>query len=373
MSSSTASLLALASMVTSAAAAYQGFNYGSTFSDGSFKVQSDFESDFKTAAGLQGTDGAFTSARLFTMVQGGTPNDPISAIPAAISTKTSLLLGLWASAGQQSFNNEITALARTIESYCAQLDGLVVGISVGSEDLYRNSPIGIEAGEYAGANPDTLVGYIKQVRDTIQGSCLSKVTIGHVDTWTAYVNASNQAVIDAVDWVGMDAYPYFESTRANSIAEGRSNFQSAYDQTRSAAGGKEVWVTETGWPVSGKTVGQGVPSLDNARTYWRQVGCSLFGKINTWWYTLQDSAPTTPNPSFGVVGSDLSTAAVYDLSCEGVNTTPFNSPTARSIGARDAEDGSEGVDSNVPGQGSRSSTSSLGAGALALVLAMAMV
>lgn len=65
---STGTLLALAGAVASAQAAYQGFNYGNTFTDGSAKAQSDFEAEFKTAAGLAGTNGAFTSARLYTMV-----------------------------------------------------------------------------------------------------------------------------------------------------------------------------------------------------------------------------------------------------------------------------------------------------------------
>lgn len=60
-------LLALALSLATADAAYQGFNYGSTNSDGSYKQQSDFENEFKTAKNLVGTSG-FTSARLYTMI-----------------------------------------------------------------------------------------------------------------------------------------------------------------------------------------------------------------------------------------------------------------------------------------------------------------
>lgn len=65
---SSSRLFALAAAVSTANAAFQGFNYGATFSDGRVKTQSDFEAEFKTAAGLEGTNGAFTSARLYTMV-----------------------------------------------------------------------------------------------------------------------------------------------------------------------------------------------------------------------------------------------------------------------------------------------------------------
>lgn len=81
------------------------------------------------------------------------------------------------------------------------------------------------------------------------------------------------------------------------------------------AQGKPVWITETGWPVSGPTEAQAVASAANARAFWEAVGCNtLFDKINTWWFQLDDY-PTTPIPAFGVVGTAISTTPLYDLSC----------------------------------------------------------
>ncbi|OLN88252.1 putative glucan endo-1,3-beta-glucosidase eglC 1 [Colletotrichum chlorophyti] len=317
-------------LAASTASAFQGFNYGSTFTDGRAKTQSDFESEFKAAASLEGTNGAFTSARLYTMVQGGSTNDPISAIAAAISTKTTLLLGLWASAGDAAFANELEALKRTVSQYGNQLNGLIAGISVGSEDLYRHSPTGIANGEYTGAEPETLVKYINQVREVIRNSPLSSAPLGHVDTWTAWVNGSNKAVIDACDWIGMDAYPYFENTKPNDISDSKDRWADALTATQGAVGGKPVWVTETGWPVSGKTVGAAVPSLENAKKFWDDVGCPMFGKVNVWWYTFQDASPTTPNPSFGVIGSTLTNKPLYDLSCDNANSGSSSSSAAPS-------------------------------------------
>ncbi|GIJ86562.1 hypothetical protein Asppvi_005451 [Aspergillus pseudoviridinutans] len=305
-------LVALALALATSEAAHQGFNYGSTKSDGSAKSQSDFQSEFSTAKNLVGTSG-FTSARLYTMIQGGTTNTPISAIPAAAAEDTSLLLGLWASGG--NFANEIAALKSAIADYEDDLAKLVVGISVGSEDLYRNSVDGVKANAGLGVNPDELVSYINQVRSTIAGTKLSGVSIGHVDTWTAWVNGSNSAVIDACDWLGFDGYPYFQNTMANSISDAKALFHDAVAKTEAVAKGKEVWITETGWPVSGKTENLAVANLANAKTYWDEVGCPLFGKTNTWWYILQDASPVTPNPSFGIVGSTLSTTPLFDLSC----------------------------------------------------------
>jgi len=325
----TSTYLSLAASAATALAATKGFNYGSTFTSGAVKVQSDFEDEFNTAKALVGTSG-FTSARLYTGIQGGTDDTVISAIPAAISTETTLLLGLWASAGQANFNFELTALTNAISQYGdAGLADLVVGISVGSEDLYRITPTGIAAKSGAGADPSTLVDYITQVRNAIKGTVLANVPVGHVDTWTAWVNGSNDAVISASDFIGMDAYPYFQNTMSNGIEDGASLFSSAYQQTLAAAGSVPVWITETGWPVSGDTENLGVPSLANAKTYWDDVGCDLlFDKVNTWWYTLQDAQDGTPDPSFGIVGSTLSDTPLFDLTCPGASSSSSASSSA---------------------------------------------
>jgi glucan endo-1,3-beta-D-glucosidase len=228
------------------------------------------------------------------------------------------------SGGQDEVNNEILALTAAIQTYGTSFTDLVVGLSVGSEDLYRNSPTGIENDSGVGANPADVVNYISQVKKALSGTPLSDVSIGHVDTWNAWTNGSNSAVIDAIDWLGVDEYPYFQNTESNSIDDAYSLFWAAYNATAGAAGGKPVWITETGWPVSGKAENLAIASLSNAQTFWDQVGCaSAFDKVNTWWYVLQDAAPTAPNPSFGLVGSSssdatLSTTPLYDLSCANV-------------------------------------------------------
>jgi len=298
----TSTLFALAASVSTASAVYKGFNYG---------AGADFENDFNTAKNLVGTSG-FTSARLYTMIQQGTTNAPTAAIQAAINTDTTLLLGLWASEAQDAFNNELAALSSAISQYGSAFTNLIAGISVGSEDLYRLTPIGAPTG--TGQQPDTLVSYIGQVRSILANAKISP-PVGHVDTYTAWINSSNSAVTAAVDFIGMDAYPYYQNTIDNSIGNANATFFSALDQTIAASTGKPVWITETGWPVSGPTDGQAVASIANAQTYWDEVGCSILGKYNTWWYTLQDAPQPATNPSFGVVGAPLSTTPLYSLTC----------------------------------------------------------
>jgi len=342
--------------VTAAAvveAANQGFNYGATNSDGSIKHQQDFLNEFNRAKNLPGTSG-FTSARLYTMVQGGTANTVSSAIPAAIASNTGLLLGLWASAGQSSFDNEVTALKNAISQYGTSFTNLIEGISVGSEDLYRNSPTGILNKSGYGAQPQDLVNYIAQVRAAIAGTAAAGKSIGHVDTWTSYVNGSNAAVINAVDWLGVDGYPYFQNTQSNGIENGASLFFESYDAVKAVSGGKDVWITETGWPVSGPTENLAVASAANAEKYWQDVACRVLGNINTYWYTLQDAYPVTPAPSFGIIGTDLNSAPLYDLTCNASTSSSSSSVVASSSTAS-----SSAVSSSTSSSSAVSSSSTL--------------
>lgn len=101
-------------------------------------------------------------------------------------------------------------MKQAITTYGQSFADIVAGISIGSEDLYRYSSDGVKADAGVGVGPSTIVSYITQARAAIAGTVLSSALVGHVDTWTAYVNGSNAAVITASDFVGMDAYPYCE-------------------------------------------------------------------------------------------------------------------------------------------------------------------
>lgn len=143
---------------------------------------------------------------------------------------------------------------------------------------------------------------------------------------------------------------WYQNTMENSISSGQSLFNSAIDQTKAAVGSKPVWVTETGWPLSGPTQNQAEASVDNAKTYWDEVGCDLFGSTNVWWYTLQDAAPDTPSPSFGIVGSTLTSQPLYDLSCN-ASSSSAPSPSVSGTAAATASGAASatGLGSGSPG------------------------
>ncbi|KJR89269.1 GPI-anchored cell wall beta-1,3-endoglucanase EglC [Sporothrix schenckii 1099-18] len=317
---------ALASAVS--AQNYLGFSTGSTKIDGSVKVQADYEAEFKAAQNLVGAPGVFNAARLYTNIQGGSATDPIEAFPAAIATNTSLLLGIWCS-GTTTIKPELTALQAGLTKYGNKLADLIIGISIGSEDLYRNSVTGVENKAGVGADPSVIVGFINDYRKAFANTALKNVPVGHVDTWNVFPNATNKAVIDAVDWIGLDEYPYYQTGQDNTIDNAANLFKAAFDASKAAVGDKPLWVTETGWPYTGMTWDKGVPSVANAKAYWDAVGCDLlFNKVPTFWYDLVDDNAGN-NESFAIT-DNLSTKARFNLTCPPPSTSASSSGAAAS-------------------------------------------
>ncbi|TVY28705.1 putative glucan endo-1,3-beta-glucosidase [Lachnellula hyalina] len=287
--------LALAATLTGANAYWKGFNVQATLADGTCKSQADWENDFNK---LQSLPGGFSSLRVYAASD---CNTLANAVPAAVATGGQILVGVWTE-DSDHFNAEKQALLSAVQQYGF---GWVVAVSVGSEDLYRGD-----------TTASTLASQIYDVRgmlSTVSGYT-TDVQVGHVDTWTAWVDSANTAVIEAADFIGTDAYPYFQNTQANSIDAAYDLFwdaiQDVKDVVNSAHPGAWVWVTESGWPTSGSTENQAVPSVDNAQQYWKTVACSAFNSGHTFWYTLEDFSAS---PSFGVLDSNGN--ALYDLSC----------------------------------------------------------
>ena len=337
--------LAAAFAAGASAQNYLGFNSGSTLPDKSAKFKKDFLAEFKTGAALEGAPGKFNSVRLYTNIQAYSQDDPIEAFEAAIETKTNILLGVWAS-GTDSIDKEINALKKALTKYGQPFVDLVIGASIGSEDLYRNSATGVANKAGIGAQPDQLVKFIKQFKDAFANTALAKVPIGHVDTWDVWVNGTNKPVLDIVDFLGVDEYPYYESGKGNDIKNSGQLFDRAYDQVLAVAGSKPVWMTETGWPVTGPDWDLAKPSVENARYYWVEVGCRrLFNKTPTFWYTLRDSNPD--NEMKFAITKDLSPKAMYDLSCP----TTFQTPSSSGPSAGGSNPSSNNTTSSSPNGG----------------------
>ncbi|KUJ06507.1 glycoside hydrolase family 17 protein [Mollisia scopiformis] len=286
--------LALAAAFTGADAYWKGFNNQANNVDGSCKSQAEYENDFNTMKSLPGY---FTSMRLYASSD---CNQLANAVPAALATGGQILVGIWTE-DDDHYAAEKQALLSVVQTYGFDW---MVAVSVGSEDLYRGD-----------APAWRIAQQIYDVRGmlSIQTGYSSNVQVGHVDTWTAWVDPNNEVVIQACDWVGTDGYPYYQGTYDNGIDNAYNLFWDSVYQVRdvvnAAHPGAWVWVTETGWPTAGASVNNAVPSIENAQAYWSQTICSSFAHGHTFVYVLQDGGDLP----FGVVDSNFN--PVYNLAC----------------------------------------------------------
>ncbi|ETS79497.1 hypothetical protein PFICI_09350 [Pestalotiopsis fici W106-1] len=367
------SVAASAVVAVASADNYFGFNSGALKDDDSAKFKADFVQEMTTAQNLVGAPVTFNAVRLYTNIQAYSTTDPIEAFEAAVETGTYLLLGIWTS-GTTSIENEMTALKAGLDQYGSELADLIIGMSIGSEDLYRNSATGVANSAGVGADPDVIVGFINDFKSAFADTLIANVPIGHVDTWDVWPNATNKPVLDAVDWIGVDEYPYYESGKGNDISNAGTLFDTAYDATLAAVGDKPVWVTETGWPYTGETWDEAVASVENAKYYWDEVGCRrLFNQVNTFWYNLRDS--NSANEMKFAITDNLSTEARFNLSCPATFDTPSSTSTgsatgtatgiltasATGTGASSTGTSSSGSSSSGSSSGSSSSASSTSA------------
>ena len=238
---------AIAAGLPTAFAGYKGFNYGANDLSGAPKSVETWEGEFNSAKTLDGVLVPFNSARLYTSIQPGTANEPLNAFEAAVNTGTTLLVGIWASAGSAQIDNEIAAIQAAVGAHGEALTNLIVGISVGSEDAYRITPLGVASNAGTGADPATLASYVSTVKSALN---IGK-PVGHVDTYNVWSNSSGwmSELLGAVDFIGMNAFPYYENTKPNNIENANATYWEDWNAVVGVVGGKPVWITETGWPT----------------------------------------------------------------------------------------------------------------------------
>lgn len=151
---------ALAAFVPSSNAYYQGFNIGANNPDGSCKTTAQWTTAFDK---LKALPQDITSVRLYASSD---CNTLANAVPAALSTGTQLLVGIWTEDAAH-FTAEKNALESAINTHGTNW---ILAVSVGSEDLYRGD-----------TTADTLAQQIYDVRGMIR-ALGSTAEVGHVDT-----------------------------------------------------------------------------------------------------------------------------------------------------------------------------------------------
>ena len=151
-------------------------------------------------------------------------------------------IGAWIGTDLVANDNQISDLIKIGKANEAEL------LIVGSEALLRND-----------VTEKQLLEYINRVKQKVPG-----IPVTYADVHS--IMLSHPAIIDAVDVVMVNYYPYWEGI---DVLRAIETIHGLHKQVVVAANGKKVIVSETGWPSAGNLVGNAVPSLENAVFHFR--------------------------------------------------------------------------------------------------------
>ena len=142
-----------------------------------------------------------------------------------------------------------------------QMQNLIAAAQNGKIDL---AIVGSEVLLRGDLSASQLIAYINQFKSAVPG-----IPVTTADVYSVLL--ANPAVMTACDMILVNYYPFWEYMPAERAT---AYIHDLHQQMIAATGGKDVIVSETGWPSDGEPNCAAVPSLDNA--------CDVFVNFVSW-------------------------------------------------------------------------------------------
>lgn len=177
--------------------------------------------------------------RTFSCTEG---NEMIPAIAKDMGLKT--MVGGWIEDDDEKNKLELENLINLAGN------GLADIVAVGNEVLYRKE-----------MSLDRLLSNIEEVKSALPNS-----KVGYVDAY--YEFCDHPELVGACDIILANCYPYWEGCHADYAL---LYIKEMFNRVSTAAGGKPVVISETGWPNAGESFGDSDPSNGNALRYFINV------------------------------------------------------------------------------------------------------
>ncbi|MFY8127568.1 MAG: glycosyl hydrolase family 17 protein [Chitinophagaceae bacterium] len=194
--------------------------------------------------------------RSFSCTEG---NEWIPRIAKQMGIKT--LVGAWLGDDDEINQKEIEGLLQLAK------EGVVDIAAVGNEVMYRKD-----------LTEEELIEFIKRVKAEIP-----HIPVGYVDAY--YEFSHRPAITELCDVILCNCYPFWEGCP---FEYSLNHMQQMYGQAKDAGGGKQVIITETGWPSMGESLKGATPSHNSARDYF----------INTQLWSKEENIPVFYFASF---------------------------------------------------------------------------
>jgi glucan 1,3-beta-glucosidase len=184
-----------------------------------------FISPERIDADLRALSQRFDCVRTYSQGQG------LSAVPAiARRHGMQVLMGIWLGRDPRANAREVAAGIATANANADVLRGVIVG----NEVLLRGE-----------LSPQTLAGYVRQVRAAVPAA----VPVTYADVWEYWLRFPQLA--GAVDYLTIHILPYWEDEPVPPEHAVRHVAQ-VYARMQQAFPGKRVMIGETGWPSAGR-------------------------------------------------------------------------------------------------------------------------
>ncbi len=168
-------------------------------------------------------------------------------------------------------------LSSSAATNTSEINALLAAAQAGYVDV---AIVGSEVLERGDLTEAQLIGYIRQVKQALPG-----IPVTTADTFNQLLNHPN--VLAEVDVIYVNYYPFFDPNVPLDVAVFVLN--AWHNQLTAIAGGKEIIVSETGWPTCGANNGQAVPSFDNAAYYFLNfVSWARARNVNFFYFSAFD-------------------------------------------------------------------------------------
>ncbi len=149
-----------------------------------------------------------------------------------------------------------------IDANAAQIACLCDRIAAGDADV---AIVGSEVLLRGDVTESELIDYISQVQACASAASVD-IPVTYADVYGVLLDHPN--ILNVVDVVFANYYPYWEG---RDIDLAVAYVDRWHTQLMDASGGKQVVVSETGWPSCGDAIGDAVPSPENASFYFLNV------------------------------------------------------------------------------------------------------
>ncbi|KAJ2664087.1 glycoside hydrolase 3 protein [Coemansia sp. RSA 1199] len=201
-------------------------------------------------------------------VQDCNQGEPV--LRAMENTDWKVQLGLWINKDDKVYEADKKELLRLAGVF--DFKKQVSSVIVGNEAIYREEQTSAQ-----------VAAKVRDVKQALAKLGLN-IPVTTSETWPSY----DKQLIDAVDYVNMHAFPFWEGTHIDD-AQSKA-FEHIYDLQK-LAGSKKVVVGETGWPDSGANYDAAEPSLKNEQRYLQEFICrAQLEKIDYVWFSAFDEA-----------------------------------------------------------------------------------